>query len=70
MDHLPSEQSSLPYNLAHNSSDTAEDYPAQQPRAEFYPGNLQRNGTEVDSIATESYSYPVYQYDHWDGKPL
>jgi hypothetical protein len=65
---FPSEQSSLPYNPAHNSSDTEEDYPAQQSQAGFYSGNLQSNGTEVSSIAPGSYPYPLYQYGPWDGK--
>ncbi|KAF8495789.1 hypothetical protein F5888DRAFT_541073 [Russula emetica] len=63
---FPSEQPSLPYNLTRNSSDTEEDC-SDQSQADFYPGNLQRNGTEVSSIAPGSYLYPFHQYGLWDG---
>src|SRR6266849_845843 len=73
MDHdFHSEQSPLPYNLTHNSSDTEDSeedfYPAQQSQAEFFPGNL--NGTVVSSITPGSYSYPFNQNGPWDGKLL
>lgn len=43
---------------------------AYQSQAEFYPGNLQSNGTEVSSTTPGSYLHLFYQSGPWDGKPL
>lgn len=67
---FPSEQSSLPYNLTHNSTDTVEYYLEHQSQDVFYPGNLQSNGTEVSSTTPGSYLHPFYQSGTWDGKAL